>query len=326
MEQQKNFVIIKQLLSNDFKSEDVRRVNNVELTPTDVDQILLRNTNNIPPSKHKIEQYAEDMKKGEWKYNGDCIRFNKNGVLLDGQNRLMAARSIDFYLVVDIVLGLDDEVFDTIDRGRVRNHGHMLFRELKQEIKPSTSQMLSRAIKKILLHDSGYSQCAAVHKIKGEKIDTKDKARIEYVKKNPIIIEQMNYVINNFDSYSVAPRATILYVYHIGSRYDVQYARAFIDKAFGGENLIREEPCWHLYNLLRRIKNKSVNWSQSEIEHTIIKVWNLVATKGVYKLKRAGQIKAKLDDKIYVMKRPKNEIRDSVKCRVNNAHVDLSNL
>lgn len=316
MDQNETKLIMDQLIKNNFESKNVQRINGVRLSPNHIDELLKRNTNNIPPSSHKIEQYSDDMKKGLWKYNGDSIRLNKSGILLDGQNRLLAAQSIGYSFVVDIVLGLEDQVFDTIDRGRVRNHGHMLFRELKYDMKPSTAQMLSYTIKKVLLHDHGYSQCAATHKIKGIKMDTKDKARIEYVKKNPIILEQMDYVLKNFDSYAVAPRSTILYVYHIGARFDVSYAQAFIGKAFGGENLVRDEPCWHLHNFLRRIKNKTIRWSQAEIESTIIKVWNLVATKGVYKIKQPGQIKAKLEDKIYVMKRPKEEIRDSVTCGV----------
>lgn len=318
MDKNENDLVMKQLIKAEFKSNDIQRINGLRLSPYHVDELLKRNTNNIPPSSHKIDQYAQDMDKGAWKYNGDSIRLNKNGILLDGQNRLLAAQSVNYSFVTDIVLGLEDQVFDTIDRGRVRNHGHMLFRELKHDMKPSTAQMLSHTVKKILLHDHGYSQCAATHKIKGEKLDTRDKARIDYVKHNPIILEQLNYVINNFDSYAVAPRATILYVYHIGSRFDVSYAQAFIDKAFGGENLIRNEACWHLHNFLTRIKSKTIRWSQAEIENSIIKVWNLVATKGIYKIKQPGQVKARLDDKVYVMKRPKDEIRDSVKCRVHS--------
>lgn len=310
--------ILNALLQNQFVSDSVQRVNGVTLNEKHIDAMLMKNTNNIPPSKHKIDQYADDMLNGAWRYNGDAIRFNKNGILLDGQNRLMAAKSIKYNLTVDLILGLDDNVFDTIDRGRVRNHGHMLFRALEQKMKPSTAQMLSYAVKKVMLHDSGYAQSAATHKIKGLKLDTGDKARIQYVKQHPIILDQMNYVLNHFDSYSVAPRSTILYVYHIGARFDVQYAQAFIDKAFGGESLIRDEPCWHLHNFLTRLKNKSLRWSQAEIENTIIKVWNLTATKGVYKLNKGHQVKAKTDHKVYTMKRPREEIRDSVKSRVQN--------
>ncbi|MDP2620568.1 MAG: hypothetical protein Q8P46_10395, partial [Hyphomicrobiales bacterium] len=48
------------------------------------------NRKNRPLSELKWTAYAVDMLEGRWQYNGDAIRFGSDGVLLDGQHRLMA--------------------------------------------------------------------------------------------------------------------------------------------------------------------------------------------------------------------------------------------
>ena len=303
-----------ELMKNDFQSDTTQRMTNVVLNEGDINCLLLRNTNNIPPSSHKVKEYAAQMTNGQWKYNGDSIRIGKSGALLDGQNRLLAAKSAKVDLVTDICYGLDDDVFNTIDVGRVRSNGHLMFREFVNVInKPSEGHMLARAVKKIILHDHGYSQCAATHRMNYAKLRISDSLLIDYVKKNKMVLEHLKYVRASFGTDSVVPRATILYVYHIGARFDDSYARAFIDKAFGGEHLIRNEACYHLYNFLRRVKQKTLRWTAAEVENTIIKVWNIVAKRGTYKINTPNNIKARPDEKVFVMERPDENIRHSVK-------------
>ena len=302
------------LIKNECKCPQDVRLCKVKLTLKQMQQLLDRNIGNIPPSAHKIDDYAYQMRNGLWRYNGDSLRFSTNGHLLDGQNRLNAALLAGHELVTDLCFGLDEECFKTIDVGRVRNAGHMVYRQFAEKLKKSSDgAMLARSVRKIILHDAGYSQNAALHRIAGEKMRIDDQVIFDYINQNPVIFEQIEYVKARFQSDCVIPRATVLYVLHIGARYDDQYAKAFIAKAFGGESLKHGEPCYHLYNFLRRIKQKDVRWTPAEIEATIIKVWNLTARKGVYTIKQSNQIKAKLEDKVFVMKRPDETIRDQVK-------------
>jgi hypothetical protein len=69
------------------------------------------------------------MTSGNWKLNADCIRFNGNGDLIDGQHRLRACIesgcSFDTYVAVN----LDHDAFDTIDQGRKRTIGDIFTRQ-----------------------------------------------------------------------------------------------------------------------------------------------------------------------------------------------------
>ena len=61
------------------------------ITPELAEQYLTKNTNNYRSmSNSVVNAYATDMKTGNWKFNGDSIKFNKSGILVDGQHRLAA--------------------------------------------------------------------------------------------------------------------------------------------------------------------------------------------------------------------------------------------
>jgi hypothetical protein len=64
-----------------------------------------------------------DMLEGRWKYNGDAVRFGTDGVLLDGQHRLMACVDAHMPFETDVIFGLDPNVMPTIDIPRVRTAG-----------------------------------------------------------------------------------------------------------------------------------------------------------------------------------------------------------
>ena len=76
------------------------------------------NNRNVSPNQARINRYAYDMTQGKFVYNGDSIRFDKDGILLDGQNRLMASVKSKCSFKVDVVVGLETSVFETIDQGR----------------------------------------------------------------------------------------------------------------------------------------------------------------------------------------------------------------
>lgn len=101
-----------------------------ELVNPEYARYILENHNprNRKFKKNKITLFANDMKAGKWKDNtGESIKFDWNGSLLDGQNRLKAVIlsgvSIDF----EIKHGLDPSVFDVIDTGAPRSGADTLF-------------------------------------------------------------------------------------------------------------------------------------------------------------------------------------------------------
>lgn len=93
-----------------------------KVTPELAKDILKnKNTGNYRSMKNASNLYENDMKNKRWMFNGDTIRFDWNGVLLDGQNRLKAIVESGIPQDYIFVEGLDPKCVQTIDVGYKRS-------------------------------------------------------------------------------------------------------------------------------------------------------------------------------------------------------------
>jgi hypothetical protein len=92
----------------------------------EADRLLLLNTSNRPVSKSNVETIKKAISSGEWKENGEAIKISHDGVLLDGQHRLMAISQTGIPVSTLVITGLSRDVFTTLDIGRARGAGDML--------------------------------------------------------------------------------------------------------------------------------------------------------------------------------------------------------
>lgn len=75
-----------------------------------------QNTDNYRKLKeHIADMYAKEMSGGQWMANGDTIRFDKNGKLIDGQHRLRGIIKSGVPQEFVIVEDIDPEAVKTID-------------------------------------------------------------------------------------------------------------------------------------------------------------------------------------------------------------------
>lgn len=96
------------------------------VTPEAALNLIEANTRNRPKRPAVVAKYANLMAKGEWRFNGDTIRIDRNGVLLDGQHRLHAIVESGVAQDMIVVSGLEPDVFTTIDVGAKRSAGDAL--------------------------------------------------------------------------------------------------------------------------------------------------------------------------------------------------------
>lgn len=92
----------------------------VTITPDTAALWLKSNTHNRNMRDRKVEAIVADLIEGNFKFNGDTIRFSKTGVLLDGQHRLAACAEADIPFQAIVVSGLDDDTQETMDSGTSR--------------------------------------------------------------------------------------------------------------------------------------------------------------------------------------------------------------
>lgn len=92
------------------------------MTKERVERYLSMNTHNRRPSEEVIAAYARDMVEGSWLPTNQGIGISESGVLLDGQQRLLAIQRAKAYgIVMLVVTGLDDAVQAVVDNGKKRS-------------------------------------------------------------------------------------------------------------------------------------------------------------------------------------------------------------
>jgi hypothetical protein len=83
-------------------------------------ELLKRNTRNRRASATVIERYATEMRRDEWMPTASGIGFDDHGVLLDGQQRLMAITSSKKTVQMLLVTHLPPRSQEKVDRQRRR--------------------------------------------------------------------------------------------------------------------------------------------------------------------------------------------------------------
>lgn len=111
-------------------------VENVIVTPQMARKFLDSMVGNRVPSKSRCAVYAADMRNGRWELNGETIKFDKYGRMIDGQHRMLAVIEADRPVWFTITRNIDPAAFVTLDSGQTRTTGQVF---AIQHIKNSTT-------------------------------------------------------------------------------------------------------------------------------------------------------------------------------------------
>ena len=100
----------------------------VDLTPAEAEAMLSHNTRNRNVRVNDVAGYARDMLAGDWQFTAEPIKFDTDGVLIDGQHRLLALvaagkESPDIAVKVIVVRNLEPEAQEALDTGISRCPG-----------------------------------------------------------------------------------------------------------------------------------------------------------------------------------------------------------
>lgn len=96
------------------------------ITPQKAAYYLEKNKRNRTLSTHVVKNYAEQMRSGTFKETGDSIKFDTNGILIDGQHRLQAIIMSGVSCKFVIAENLHETAFDCLDIGKKRGAGDSL--------------------------------------------------------------------------------------------------------------------------------------------------------------------------------------------------------
>jgi phage tail tape-measure protein len=117
------------------------------ITPDLAKEWLTLNTDNRKLSQATVEVYANAIRQGDWKLNGDSIKFGTSGNLLDGQHRLGAVIKAKRSIQSIVITGVDDTAMPTLDVGKKRGASDYLsLRGVKNPAQVAASAVIAERI------------------------------------------------------------------------------------------------------------------------------------------------------------------------------------
>tara|TARA_R110000772_G_scaffold236340_3_gene347984 strand:+ start:69 stop:863 length:795 start_codon:yes stop_codon:yes gene_type:complete len=233
------------------------------ITPDVAKEMLKRNPNNRRLSAPHVRFLAKQMNGGEWQFDGQPIRFDVYGRLLDGQHRLsavvLAGEAFEFL----IVSGLKEETFQVMDTGKNRSANDSLsVMGVKYSSDVAATAKLVMNFKRNV-HSKG----------SGAKVTNSDV--VEWFNKNEKIIEIMR-TADRLKAHSsrLFPRSYIAFLIYILGERNVTESELFVRKLCTGLDLESTSP---IFLLRKKLIEDKISKAKLPIKDRIalmIKAWN----------------------------------------------------
>jgi hypothetical protein len=253
-------------------AETIRQGETFEMTVTPdlAKEWLKSNVNNRKVSKQNLEFLVNQIKDGKWKFNGDTIVFDEDGILLDGQHRLEAVVVSGKTLTSNVTLGIERNSFHTIDTGKVRNSSDVLS---TQGYKRPT--VVSASAKLVMALETGVKGIVSGG-IKSSKFDNLDvlnfvKSRADFAD----VIGEAHSIWQTMPQRFVSGSIFCAMYYLFYKKHTTQ-ARSFMKSVAVGTGIESNSPAFHLRNRLIRMHNDKLRkFGTFQKCGIIAKGWNL---------------------------------------------------
>lgn len=235
------------------------------ITPEQANEILSNNEGNRPLSERNVNFLLSEMRSGNWKTTGHTIKLGKQGRLLDGQHTLHALVKYGKPLELCIARGLEDDIFEVLDTGKMRTAADVL-----QISGFRNSVPLSGIVRAILSYQTGVF---ASHSTKSKIAASNTQVR-KFAEMNPSIHEVVVYAQTVSKRFKGLAPAQIGMLYWILSRRNQEKADIFFEKYSTGIDLSEKSPIRILRErLMKDMISKSKLRTRDKMA-LFIKAWN----------------------------------------------------
>ncbi len=218
-----------------------------------IDGLLSINTDNRNIRRRGVELYENEIKSGRWHLTNQGIGVSEDGVLIDGQHRLLAIKNCGYPQIdILVVYGLSRE-----SRLAVDQHAKRSARDLMQF---SFNAKVSRSAPAIArtIYKERYNWGVGAISI-GQLMDQV----IEYQYEIDSVVNHEN--IENFFTAPVLAAAVMM----IKETGKTQEVLDFMDRVKAGEMLKRDQPEYHLRTLVLSSNNGGGNIQKEFFEKTV---------------------------------------------------------
>lgn len=235
------------------------QVRAVMVTPEMADRLLDSRAPNRSVSAAVLNKYARDMAAGRWRLNGQTIKISRDGLLLDGQHRLEAAKKAKTAFPAIIVEGLTEEILGTLDIGRRRAMSDVL-----RERGESNTIIFASALRWLWMIENNVVLAANSSPSSGELLELLDR--------RPEIRTSLKQVsaIRQIMGSGIAAA-----LHRTFADLDDERADTFFARLIDGASLEPDSPILHLRErLLRTRASNRVRLAEAERVAISIKSWN----------------------------------------------------
>lgn len=256
------------------------KIDVIEVTPKIAEESLRYNPNNRRIRQTVVDAYARDMKEGRWHLNGETIKFDHLGNLLDGQHRLSAVVQAGVPVQMVVVVGLVPEVQETVDGGIARTAGDAL------SLRGIPNHFLAAAVARLalIIERGGNFQ----EKITNSEI-------VSFIEQMPRLMDSIRRTDQVRKSMKGARPSLVAYADLVLSEIDADSARDFWDAAATLTASYNGDPA---VAMARRFADLYVHRQQlSDLEtlSIIYRCWNRYRAGDVTRLVKVVPVKS-LDD------------------------------
>lgn len=213
-------------------------------------------------NKENVLRYTKEIQDNKWVLNGESIKLDTNGDLLDGQHRLHAIINANIPIVTMFTTGVEPEAFTTLDTGKKRDGGDVL-----SSIGVLNSGHVATMIKLVTQLERGnYGDYGTTNRI----LSNNDFPKI-YLADPDGYQESVKFGKRMYEEFNKTISSTLIggFDYYITKYYGLHASRDFLEKLCIGLNLSQNSPVLALRN--RLLANKTDSKKEKLLQSDVIK-------------------------------------------------------
>lgn len=235
----------------------------VTLTPERAAEYLNRNPRNRKVSPRNYAVIVRAIRNGEWELNGEAIKIDTNGFILDGQHRCHAVVEAGLSIKTFIIENLPATVQDTMDTGKSRTLADIL--AIRGEANANTVAAIARRIY--------ISKRFGIRAATTASYPTTNKECLRFFDENEWIRELTNPA-KKAARFAKLPASLAGLLIASFSDIDAEDADYFFEHLMSGADLEQRNPILMLRSSLAALHDSKGTTNQTYMAALTIKAWN----------------------------------------------------